>query len=642
MDGCATGGARGGGTRPSGPGAERHDPHGPLGPLVPRRRTGFGAAFGAAGCAVLVAALLSPGAAGATTGAAGPAGAATQDTTPHGPALDAPEGTALLPNLDDDTRRCRLRPGDLDRLDVAVDRRLAACHDAADEVVNGPEDLKDLTPVRVRPTRADGDAGGRVTVPAAQHPYVRIFVARGGRYVPLGGEGRLTAGELRQGARLAVEGRDIVRDTRRWDGDVDLTLATAGAAPRRATLTLRMTPVLLQHDLQRARHVFAAAPGPGAPDSGQPAEVPVHTRPPGQWREFADSLRAATRAAGLPDRELRFQAGSSRWWRDIWRQDVVEPGYVSKPTPGGAPHTLRVLLRSPNHWKSADGRRESLRRAGRLLFRDLRGPGVGVVQQYTTRRGPGVDELLNFTGNIEALPPYPGHPRGRIVYGATARRHPDPSFTRMLRAQRQQEPVVLDTSWLVAGHADETVHVVRADNARGWTLAVSDPRLALGLLREARRAGAGGQRLFADTVAPDKPTVDAFLRYEAAEGDNADAARHIEGQLKVLLRETGLRADELVRLPVLYARVDAGPGGPRRHIAFSPALANGLSLTARDYAAPAPHGPRVGGRDLFRDAAARALTANGVRVRWVENFSWAHLSLGEVHCATNALREIAP
>ncbi|MEU2564424.1 protein-arginine deiminase family protein [Streptomyces longispororuber] len=620
MNGYVPQDAPGGGPRPPGAGPGRGG-RALSRPPSGRRRAGWAAA----GCAAVVAALLSPARAGATP--------------PPAPVLEAPEGTVLLPNLDDDTRRCRLRPGDLDRLDIAVDRRLAACHDAADDVVNGRADTADLTPVRVRPTRAAGDTGGRLSVPPAQRPYVRVFVERDGRYVPLGDRGRLTGREVRQGVRLAVEGRDIVRDKARWDGAVDLTLTVSGAQPRRATLTLRTAPVLLHHDLQRAQHVFAAAPGPGAPGSGRPAEVTVHTRPPGQWRAFADSLRAATRAAGLPDRHLRFQAGTARWWRDIWRQDVVEPGYVTKPLPGGGEHTLRVLLRSPNYWKAEDGTRESLRRSGRLLFRDLRGPGVGVVQQYTTRRGPGVDELLNFTGNIESLPPYPGHPDGRIVYGATERRHPDPSFTRLLRAQGRQEPVVLDTSWLLAGHADETVHVVRADNARGWTLAVSDPRLALGLLREARRAGAGGQRLFADTVAPDKPTVDEVLRHEAAEGDNADAARHIDGQLAVLLRETGLRADELVRLPVLYARVEAGAGGPRRHIAFSPALANGLSLTARDYAAPVPHGPRVAGRDLFREAAERALAAGGVRVRWVENFSWAHLSLGEVHCATNALRE---
>ncbi|MFI6638765.1 protein-arginine deiminase family protein [Streptomyces sp. NPDC050504] len=567
-----------------------------------------------------------------------PAGAdATPAPTPA-PGIRAPLGTVFLPNLDDDSRRCTLRPGDLDRLDVKVDERLAACHDAADAVVNGPEDAEDLTPLRVPPMAVGRGAEGRLTLPAAQRPYVRIFVRDGSRYVPLGSDGTLTARQLRHGVSLAVEGRDVVRDRARWDGRVTLTLAVTDRGRTGSTrLGMSVAPVLLQHDLQRARHVFAAAPGKGP---GQPAEVPIATRVPGRWAEFAGSLRAATRAAGLPDRALTFQPGGARWWKDVWRQDIAEPGYVTRPGPGG-PRTMRILLRSPNYWKSPDGRSASLRRAGRLLFKDLRGPGVGVVQQYTTdRAGENVDELLNYTGNIESLPPYAGYPKGRVVYGSSADRRPDPSFVRMLRDQGEQPPVVLDTSWLLVGHADETVHVVRADNARGWTLAVSDPRLAIGLLEKARRAGEGGQRLFADTDAEDKPTVDQFLRHEEARGDNEDAARRVDEQVRVLLRATGLKAAELVRLPVLYFRVDDTPGSKGGHVAFSPALANGLSLTAADFAAPAPHGPRLAGRDLFRTEAERRLAANGVRVHWVENFSWAHLGGGEVHCATNALREI--
>lgn len=579
-------------------------------------------------CAAVVATALAPVRAGASPRPA--------SATPA-PELRAPLGTVFLPNLDDDSRRCTLRPGDLDRLDVKVDERLAACNDAADTVVNGPEDAKDLTPLLVPPAAVGEGAVGRLTVPAAQRPYVRIFVREGSRYAQLGADGVLTARALRHGVRLAVEGRDVVRDRARWDGRATLTLTVTDRGRTGSTrLTMSVAPVLLQHDLQRARHVFAAAPGKGP---GLPAEVPSATREPGQWREFATSLRAATRAAGLPDRELNFQPGGARWWKDIWRQDIAEPAYVTRPGPGGA-QTMRILLRSPNYWKSPDGRSASLRRAGRLLFKDLRGPGVGVVQQYTTDRAANVDELLNFTGNIESLPPYPGYPKGRVVYGSSADRRPDPSFVRMLRDQGEQPPVVIDTSWLLVGHADETVHVVRADNARGWTLAVSDPRLAIGLLKKVQRAGDGGQRMFADTEAQDKPTVDQFLRHEEAKGDNEDAARRIDEQVGVLLRATGLRADELVRLPVLYFRVTDMPGVNGRHMAFSPALANGLSLTARDFAAPAPHGPRLAGRDLFRAETERRLTANGVRVHWVENFSWAHLSGGEVHCATNALREI--
>ncbi|GAP47375.1 protein-arginine deiminase [Streptomyces azureus] len=118
---------------------------------------------------------------------------------------------------------------------------------------------------------------------------------------------------------------------------------------------------------------------------------------------------------------------------------------------------------------------------------------------------------------------------------------------------------------------------------------------------------------------------------------NEEAPRHIDGQIDVLLRETGLSRSDLVRVPVLCAMASPAPGVPAGAIAYSPTIANGLSLTARDYAAPDPHGPKADGRDLFRAAAQEALPAGGVRVHRVENFAWSHLAGGEVHCAANAL-----
>ncbi|MGW7414829.1 protein-arginine deiminase family protein [Streptomyces sp. NPDC054863] len=548
-------------------------------------------------------------------------------------------GAVFLPNLDDDARRCRTTPGDLDRVDPAVDARLAACHDAADEQVNGAQDAKDLAPLRVRPMRVGDEAAGRVEIAPAGSAYVRIFVRRDGRLTPL--KGGLTADELRAGVELAVEGRDVVRDTRRWNGEVDVVLTVRqgeGAGTRTASDRVRMkaAPVLVQHDLQRAESVFAAAPGPG---SGiVPNWIGARYKPTG-WKPFADSLRRAAERAGLPRDKLTFTPGTSQWWRDIWRQDTVEPGTVSMPVPGGV-HRMRILLRAPVLWPQSKLGPSTLSRSARLLFRELRGPGVGVVQQFTRDRPAHVDDLQNFAGNFESVPPYPGHPQGRIVYGTSTRRAPDPSFVRMLTAQGQQRPIAVDTSWLFVGHTDETVHVVRADNARGWTLMVSDPRLAARLLREASERGGGGRLLFEGTTAEDRPTVDAVLGDAKFLAGNEVAARHIDEQLATLLRETGLEERELVRVPVLYETGRFDPSvSAERSIAFSPGLANGLSLTARDYAAPDPHGPRVGGEDLFRTETERALRRQGVRVHWVENFKWAHLAGGEVHCATNALRD---
>src|SRR5437870_2064414 len=46
-------------------------------------------------------------------------------------------GAIFLPNLDDDERRCIVDPTDLDAPGRAVDDKLAACNDAADDRING-------------------------------------------------------------------------------------------------------------------------------------------------------------------------------------------------------------------------------------------------------------------------------------------------------------------------------------------------------------------------------------------------------------------------------------------------------------------------------------------------------------------------
>ncbi|TDD47352.1 hypothetical protein E1263_34705 [Kribbella antibiotica] len=524
-------------------------------------------------------------------------------------------GAIFLPNLDDDSRRCRVDPSDLDAPGRAVDDKLAACNDAADEVINGPRDLADLAPLKIDALRnLSSTATGTLTVVPADK--ARIFA--NGHSV-----GALTADQLRRGVRLGLEGRDVVRDPAKWDGRITVTL-TVRDRGRSSTdvVQMRIAPLMLQNDLQPAQTVLAGAPndGPGWWNGSAPYPDGV----PGEWEPFARTLRAAAGA------RVKFVKGTKQGWKDMWLQDTFEPATASMPGVGG-PHTMRILIRSGNVW-DFDGV-ATPRPAGRLIFRDLRGPDVGVVQELAAKASPSLDDLLNMGGNLETLPPYDGYPQGRVLYGAGERR-PDSAYLKLVTGQGYQPPVVVDTSWLMVGHADETTHVVRANNARGWTLAVADPRLAAKLLRDVQRQGGGSQRLFADTNAKRKPTVDELLTKLA---DNESAAQHIDEQLAILLKATGLRADELVRLPVFFDRV---PGyGLLR--ALTPGLVNGLSITDRQFAAPDPHGPRLHGRDVFRQATERALGRNGVRVHWVENFFWSHLGGGEVHCATNALRDVS-
>jgi protein-arginine deiminase len=507
--------------------------------------------------------------------------------------------TVVLPNLDDDSRRCHVTDDQMDALGAAVDAELAACHDAADTVVNGRSDEKDLARLTAR---ASGP--GRVTVEGRAH----VFVRRGGSWTPAGD---LSAAELRRGVQLGVEGTDVRRPD--WDGRVTVTLTSGG---RTVSHHLRVAPLMLQHDLQRATTVFAARPGEGAghPDGWTWLDPEWE---PYDWSSFSEGLESA----GAP---MRYLTGTDTWWQDNWWQDLFEPAYARANG-----QTMRFAVRSANIW-DIDGVRTP-RPAARAVFRDLRGPDVAVVQELVDDGRNAVKDLRNATGNIESLPPYRGYPRGRLVYGSDPSGHltPDPAFVGLLTSQGQQPPVVIDTSWLLVGHADETTHVVRADNSRGWTLMVADPRLALSAVRSAQATGAGAARFTGRLTA----SIDEVLADGQLFADNEEAARHIDDQVAVLLAETGLRADELVRVPVLFTKE------PGLFVAATPGIPNGLSVDAHTFAAPDPHAPVVNGQDIFKAVTERA--ADGVDVHWVEDISWAHRGGGEVHCTTNAWRSVA-
>ena len=507
----------------------------------------------------------------------------------------------VLPNLDDDGRRCHVTPEQMDSIGPAVDAELAACHDAADDVVNGRADAKDLARLRAHATTE-----GRVTVEGR----ARVFVRRGGDWVPAT---ELSAREVRRGVELGVEATDVRRPG--WDGRVTVTL-TAGE--RTVSHRLTVAPLMLQHDLQRATTVFAAKPGAGQghPDGWQWLDGVWE---PHDWESFSGDLEKA----GAP---MRYLTGTDLWWQDNWWQDFFEPAYAKANG-----QTMRFAIRSANIWDLGGVR--TPRPAARAVFRELRGPDVAVVQELSDDGRDAVKDLRNATGNIESLPPYRGYPEGRLVYGSdpSGALTPDPAFIGLLTSQGRQPPVVVDTSWLLVGHADETTHVVKASNARGWTIMVADPRLALSTLRSAQAAGHGDARFTAGRA---RSSIDEVLADQKTLADNEEAAQHIDGQLAVLLAETGLREDELVRVPVLFTK----PPELGLFVAATPGIPNGLSIDAHTFAAPDPHAPVVNGRDLFQAATERAL--RGVAVHWVEDIGWAHLGGGEVHCTTNAWRAV--
>ncbi|MGP3982322.1 protein-arginine deiminase domain-containing protein [Streptomyces sp. KR80] len=571
-------------------------------------------------------------------------------------------GAVFLPNIDDDTKRCRVTgPGGK----PLSDAKLAACKDAADTTVNGPADAADLARLRTVPMRnvPDGATGtAAVTGPGAK--YTRLFVKRSsGSWSAVTSRTRLTAAELRGGVELGIEGTDVVRDTRVWDGRAAVRLkVTAGGSSTSDSVTLRVAPLLTHHHLQNAQRVMVTrVRGTDAYSRTQQAFV----------RKLADEVKRA----GITDPLVTFTK-----YQDIWAQDFVEPAYVSMAGPGGQPHAMRVMLRSAQPW----------RKAGRELFEKVRGRDIGVVQVSGVRDTE--EGTLNSMGNLETIPPYEhggrSFPAGRIIMGQRkdSGSKPAAAMRTLLSAQGMQNPLLLDTSWLHVGHVDEFVQFLPADTARGWRIGVADPDAGMRLLRDAQRAGHGGTRMFSvpaahGTPAP-KETIGQALASKKLLSDNKLAAERIAANLKLIKRETGVTDAEIVRVPALYTRGSENPErgdvmprlrrmgspvtppdavgdfGQQRILrkggsasgerarqttmtsAYIPGAVNGVLLGRDRYLAPKQWGPVIGGKDIFTEAVTAAYARAGIRVSYLDDWYTYHLGMGEVHCGTNTLRDV--
>ncbi|MFF8615334.1 protein-arginine deiminase family protein [Streptomyces sp. NPDC015350] len=564
-------------------------------------------------------------------------------------------GALMLPNVDDDQRRCPTAGPAGARL---PDDRLAACDDAANSVVDGAADLADLAPVRITADpRAEAGTTATVTADPASRDHVRIFAERRGRMVLLGPGDRLTTGELRRGVALGVEARDFVRDPEQWAGFTDLVLEVdRGDATTEDRVRLRVAPLVFEHDLMPIRSLMTAdhTTGPVEVERGRRYDPAAQSRPvqPGE-AAFRRDLRRGLDRAGLPAPLYNYPTGG-----DVWMQDLFKTAYASIPAPGGREHRVTVVVRSADVMPGTATREFPLRDASRSAFPLLRGPGTGVIQQYDPRRVGSDDSQyygsFSSTGNFGTLPPHSWrgrhYPVGRVVYGGTGGpESPDPSFLRMLAAQGYQRPVAVDTSWLGVGHIDEFLSFVPARNARGWVAVVADPVLGRNLLSDLAKRGGGGRTLVRgvaakDTEDPGLTVADALRKPSLTRGTEI-AERGIDAALRTLRDQAGLTDRDIVRVPALFNRLDVPAGYPRRDLVanYLPGAANGVSTGTGVYLAPRQHAPEAGGRDVFERAAEQALSRTGTRISWVEDWAYSHhrgTVGGEVHCATNALRSL--
>jgi protein-arginine deiminase len=541
---------------------------------------------------------------------------------------DAKHGAIFLANIDDDQGRCPKEDSDGTLSDV----QLPQCNDAADDVVNGPDDLLDLARLKTVPwPDAPDDASGTLELSSPGADHVRLFKKHGENFNLFTPGDALNAAELRAGVEFAIEGKDIVRDLSVWDGYVNVTLhVTAPSQNVDATDTVRMreAPVLTSYNLQPAEVVYATRVAGAIASIQDPGSV-----------AFTNDLGAAVTDAQVPAPLDEIDADD-----DQWTQDYFETGYMTMPAPGGKQHVINVYYRSANVDRPNDAN-NPLRPAGKVVFTLFRGKDAAGVQQFNANHDPDMDSLNSF-GNLETIPPYTlggvSYPFGRVIRGSIPSFHPDPTFEKMIDAQKEQPRVNIDTSWLLVGHVDETLSFVKANTARGWTVVAADPTLAKQMLTEESNAGHGSTLMFAGekwiddsgNETPAEISIDDVLNDTDLMAESATAAAAIDKELQVIEQATGITDSEVIRLPILFEKT-MGYG-----LAYQPGTVNGIVLSDHDFGAPDPHGPVIDGADIFKTQMTQAFAKIGITVHFIEDWDLYHALEGEVHCGSNVLRAV--
>ncbi|KAH7374870.1 hypothetical protein B0T11DRAFT_344716 [Plectosphaerella cucumerina] len=544
-------------------------------------------------------------------------------------------GAIFLPNVGDKHRRCQRTDG---AGNPWSNDELSSCHDASGHLLLAPEYL---APLRTLPLNVSTGATGRIYADSrAAYSRTRLFLlddaskpnnTESWRLVDQ--EFTFNSTQLAAGISLGIDGRELVKDASVWDGSVTVVFeVTDGTQHASDAVALKMSPVLTHHHLQTVETLIST----GANDT-----EPIQS-------QFLRELDQGREAAGIKGPMLLFNQSS-----DIWAQDFIEPGYASMPGPNG-PIALRVILRSA----------QATRTAGRQVFEQLRGPGIGGFQPASdTGSGFGHREINSF-GNLETIPPYTSksgkkYKAGRIIMGKHFERLPAAALLDFLHGQSVQSPLILETGWLLIGHVDEFVQFLPFDNKLGFTIGIADTRTGIKMFEDLKAAGHGGVQAISFDAGdgPSEPglgmTVDDVLSNQTFIDANAYAQHFIDANLRVLLEEIPLNPDDVIRVPTVFR--DSGfsigfgddglpPHTPepmeneRQLMAFHPASINGIVL-GMHYLSPKPYGPVVDGKDVLQAMVEEAYARAGMTVGYVDDYLSHHVSAGEIHCGSNTLRQ---
>ncbi len=496
-------------------------------------------------------------------------------------------GAILLNNCDDDDG-----DGEPDNANDLVDGN-ADCGDFAFVSTRAPEGLADESRILL-------------SVDAASADRVRIFATReeSGARVPFGPPVTFENGTaaIAPNSGFAIEAKQFA--DAEWDGMVTLTLALERADIVEASdrVQMKVAPwIMLAND--KAGRVVYAREFPGRNDA------------------FMASLREYVPRAGA---ELfAIPGGAPYGSHEVWLQDTMEIGYTEMP---GA--RMPVVLQA-NRGKSIDDFSKAS-----LLGADFGWYRVGDYRP-AFGEGDGGTSWIDWFGNLEIAPPTSAWPLGRMYYGTAGddgEAQLDPRIVAMIRAQGvQAPPLAMDVGWLLIKHVDEMVCFVPTGIADDpYRVLVPSVTAMIELAEGWVEAGQGDVPLL--SIYEKGMTTASLLADGELRAYNEELQRdRIDANNAVIVAELGVGEDALVHVPAYYKRDGRS---------MVPNMVNSLVVNDTLFL-PTPNGPVVEGADLLEAHVLELLSTLPQKKVFLDDRLY-HEWCGNVHCATNTLRDPGP
>ncbi|NER93971.1 MAG: hypothetical protein F6J86_09040 [Symploca sp. SIO1B1] len=355
-------------------------------------------------------------------------------------------------------------------------------------------------------------------------------------------------------------------------------------------------------------------------------------------------------------------------------QDAVEIGYSYMP--GKKIHTSS--LRSPQKRWNYD----------KLKYRF---PNEISAEHFTSKANRDVS-TMSF-GNLEVTPPFKGYPWGRIYYSKgnieteEKNRNQDNFFEdyeNFLKAQKVQKPFTLDASWLGVGHVDEMICFLPGKDK--LIACVASPDLAIKIMTETLKNDPNAEFMkkrkfkWDGNIITSQLKVSDFLKGIDKHGKKfSDIKKYNENEVnskisemvKKLRKEIDKKLLTIVPIPVIFEK----DGKSKRATALTSNMVN--MLVVNGYCIfPKPYGPSLStndkekekkkkfkintkfvddqkpwaspnnieftvqqNEDVFEQYMLTILAELGFQSSSIDAWDFCHSASGEVHCATNALRQ---